>query len=101
MKSRRPKVLHTIAGVSLLGHVLATAEQLDPAHIVTVVRHERDEVAAAIAEQAPSVVVVDQDELPGTGRAVEVGLTGLPADFDGLVVVHDRYHRTREISAAR
>lgn len=87
MRSTRPKVLHTIAGVSLLGHVLATAEELAPAHIVTVVRYGRDEVAAAIAEQAPSVVVVDQDDVPGTGRAVELGLNGLPGDFDGLVVV--------------
>ncbi len=87
MRSSRPKVLHTIAGVSLLGHVLATAEELAPSHIVTVVRYARDEVAAAIAEQAPSVTVVDQDDVPGTGRAVEVGLAGLPTDFDGLVVV--------------
>lgn len=87
MKSARPKVLHTLAGVSLLGHVLATAEELSPAHIVAVVRHGRDEVAAAVAEQAPSVVIVDQDEVPGTGRAVELALGGLPADFGGLVVV--------------
>ncbi len=67
--------------------MLATAEELAPAHIVAVVRHARDQVAEAVAEQAPSVVIVDQDDLAGTGRAVEVGLDGLPADFDGLVVV--------------
>jgi bifunctional UDP-N-acetylglucosamine pyrophosphorylase/glucosamine-1-phosphate N-acetyltransferase len=52
-----------------------------------VVRHERERVAGAIQEQSPSVVIVDQDDVPGTGRAVQVALTGIPEDFDGLVVV--------------
>jgi bifunctional UDP-N-acetylglucosamine pyrophosphorylase/glucosamine-1-phosphate N-acetyltransferase len=87
MKSARPKVLHELAGVPMLGHVLATAAELDASHIVTVVRHERDAVVAMITEQAPEVVIVDQDEVPGTGRAVELALDGLPAGFDGDVVV--------------
>ncbi len=87
MRSTTPKVLHTLAGVTLIGHVLATAEELGAAHIVAVVRHERDRVVAAIQEQSPAVVVVDQDDVPGTGRAVQVALAGIPAGFDGLVVV--------------
>jgi bifunctional UDP-N-acetylglucosamine pyrophosphorylase/glucosamine-1-phosphate N-acetyltransferase len=87
MKSSRPKVLHELAGVPLLGHVLATARELSAAHVVTVVRHERDLVAAAVAEFLPESLVVDQDDIPGTGRAVEVALSALPDDFDGDVVV--------------
>lgn len=87
MKSRRAKVLHPLAGVPLIGHVLATARELAAAHIVTVVRHERESVAAAISELLPEAVVVDQDDVPGTGRAVEIGLGALPEDFDGDVVV--------------
>jgi len=87
MKSRRPKVLHPIAGVPLIGHVLATARELSAAHVVTVVRHEREAVAGAIADLMPEATIVDQDELPGTGRAVEIGLDALPAEFDGDVVV--------------
>lgn len=87
MKSSRPKVLHELAGVPLLGHVLATARELAAAHVVTVVRHERDLVAGAVAEFLPEAVVVDQDEIPGTGRAVEVAVNALPDDFDGDVVV--------------
>ena len=37
MKSTLPKILHPIAGVPLVGHVLNTASALDPAHIVAVV----------------------------------------------------------------
>jgi bifunctional UDP-N-acetylglucosamine pyrophosphorylase/glucosamine-1-phosphate N-acetyltransferase len=87
MKSSRPKVLHTLAGRSLLGHVLATAGRLAPAHVVAVVRHERDSVIAHISDVMPGILVVDQDDIPGTGRAVEVGVAALPADFDGDVVV--------------
>jgi bifunctional UDP-N-acetylglucosamine pyrophosphorylase/glucosamine-1-phosphate N-acetyltransferase len=87
MKSVRPKVLHPIAGVPLIGHVLATARELAAAHVITVVRHERDSVSAAILELMPEAVVVDQDDVPGTGRAVELGLGALPDDFDGDVVV--------------
>jgi bifunctional UDP-N-acetylglucosamine pyrophosphorylase/glucosamine-1-phosphate N-acetyltransferase len=87
MRSATPKVLHTLAGVSLIGHVLATAEELGADHIVAVVRHERERVAQAILDQSPAVAIVDQDDQPGTGRAVQVGLTALPDDFDGLVVV--------------
>jgi len=87
MKSSLPKVLHTLAGRSLVGHVLATARSLEPAHIVAVVRHDRDAVVATITELLPEALIVDQDEVPGTGRAVEVGIAALPADFDGDVVV--------------
>lgn len=87
MRSARPKVLHQIAGIPLVGHVLVTAQELDAAHIIAVVRHERDAVAATISELAPRAVIVDQDEVPGTGRAVEVGIAALPDDFAGHVVV--------------
>ncbi|TDX76561.1 UDP-N-acetylglucosamine pyrophosphorylase /glucosamine-1-phosphate N-acetyltransferase [Rathayibacter sp. PhB151] len=87
MKSRTPKVLHRLAGRPLLGHVLDTAASLDAGHVVTVVRHEREQVAAAVLDHSPAALVVDQDEVPGTGRAVELGLAALPDDFDGTVVV--------------
>ncbi|MBX3098475.1 MAG: bifunctional UDP-N-acetylglucosamine diphosphorylase/glucosamine-1-phosphate N-acetyltransferase GlmU [Salinibacterium sp.] len=87
MKSSRPKVLHDIAGRSLVGHVLATARDLAPSHVIAVVRHERDTVVSTIAELMPDIVFVDQDDIPGTGRAVEVGISALPADFDGDIVV--------------
>ncbi|MBM3715412.1 MAG: bifunctional UDP-N-acetylglucosamine diphosphorylase/glucosamine-1-phosphate N-acetyltransferase GlmU [Actinobacteria bacterium] len=86
MRSRTPKVLHPVGGRPLVGHVLDTAAALDPRRIVVVVRHERERVAATVAELAPGVVVVDQDEVPGTGRAVEAALDAL-ADFDGDVLV--------------
>jgi bifunctional UDP-N-acetylglucosamine pyrophosphorylase/glucosamine-1-phosphate N-acetyltransferase len=86
MRSRTPKVLHTLAGVPLIGHVLATAEELGADRVVAVVRHERDAVVEAVSAQSPGVSIVDQDDVPGTGRAVELALQAL-GDFDGHVVV--------------
>ncbi|MBW9093448.1 bifunctional UDP-N-acetylglucosamine diphosphorylase/glucosamine-1-phosphate N-acetyltransferase GlmU [Microbacterium jejuense] len=86
MKSSLPKVLHRIGGQPLVGHVLSAAAVLSPERTLVVVRHERDVVAAAIADLAPEASVVDQDEIPGTGRAVELALDQL-AGFDGDVLV--------------
>ncbi|XNZ00553.1 bifunctional UDP-N-acetylglucosamine diphosphorylase/glucosamine-1-phosphate N-acetyltransferase GlmU [Micrococcus luteus] len=87
MKSATPKVMHRIGGRSLVGHALHAAASLDPEYLVAVVRHERDRVAAHIQEQLPGIVIADQDEVPGTGRAVELGLDAVPADTEGTVVV--------------
>jgi bifunctional UDP-N-acetylglucosamine pyrophosphorylase / glucosamine-1-phosphate N-acetyltransferase len=87
MRSAVPKVLHRIGGRSLLGHAVAAARSIDPERLVVVVRHERDQVAAHLAELDPLAVVADQDELKGTGRAVRCGLDALPADPAGTVVV--------------
>ncbi len=87
MKSAVPKVLHTIGGRSLLGHALAAARGTAPQHLEVVVRHERDRVAAHIAEVDPEALIADQDEVKGTGRAVECGLDRLPGDLTGTILV--------------
>lgn len=87
MKSQTAKVLHTLSGVPMIGHVLSTAQALEPDHLVVVVRHERDQVAQAVSEWAPEALLVDQDDIPGTGRALEVALAALPQSFSGSVVV--------------
>lgn len=79
MRSATPKVLHTLAGRSMLGHALATARALDPGRVVVVVRHGREAVAAHVAEVDPQALLADQDDIPGTGRAVQVAMTALDA----------------------
>ena len=79
MNSATPKVLHSIAGRSLLHHAIAAATALEPQRVVVVVRHERDAVAAEATAIDPTILVADQDEIPGTGRAVYCGLTMLDA----------------------
>jgi bifunctional UDP-N-acetylglucosamine pyrophosphorylase / glucosamine-1-phosphate N-acetyltransferase len=77
MRSATPKVLHTLAGRSMVGHALAAARGLEPRRVVVVVRHERERVAAHIAEIDATALLADQDDIPGTGRAVQVAMTRL------------------------
>lgn len=87
MKSTTPKVLHRIGGRSLLGHAIAAARATEPEHLVVVVRHHRDLVAAHVAELDAAALIADQDEVKGTGRAAECGLDTLPDDLAGTVLV--------------
>jgi len=87
MKSRTPKLLHNLAGKPIVAHVLVTVRELGAAHVASVVRHERDLLVEAIHAELPASIIVDQDDVPGTGRAVELAIKALPADFDGEVLV--------------
>ncbi|MFT4147619.1 MAG: bifunctional UDP-N-acetylglucosamine diphosphorylase/glucosamine-1-phosphate N-acetyltransferase GlmU [Micrococcaceae bacterium] len=86
MKSKTPKVMHTLAGGSMLQHALDAAEGLKPEKLVAVVKFERDMIAEHILAHNPNVIIADQSEVPGTGAAVESGLDKL-GNFDGTVVV--------------
>lgn len=77
MRSATPKVLHSIAGRSLIGHVLEAASAVDPAHVVVVVGHGRDMVLSHLDEVAPWVDTVVQEEQKGTGHAVRIALAAL------------------------
>ncbi len=87
MRSSLPKVLHSIAGLPLIGHVLSTAFALTADHVVTVLGHQKDLVSEFITEHFPSTIVTEQGPTPGTGAAVEAGLAALPKGFKGEVLV--------------
>jgi bifunctional UDP-N-acetylglucosamine pyrophosphorylase/glucosamine-1-phosphate N-acetyltransferase len=78
MKSQSPKVLHKLAGRSLLQHVLTTATALDADRIVAITGHGADAVEAAVA--APNLKFVRQMPQLGTGHAVQ---QAVPALLDG------------------
>jgi bifunctional UDP-N-acetylglucosamine pyrophosphorylase / glucosamine-1-phosphate N-acetyltransferase len=78
MKSQSPKVLHKLAGRSLLQHVLTTATALKADRIVTITGHGADAVEAAVA--APNLKFVRQMPQLGTGHAVQ---QAVPALLDG------------------
>ena len=87
MKSNKPKVMHEIAGLPLLGHALATASSLGASYVVPVIRHQKEVIAPYIEAFYPNAKIAEQDEIPGTGRAVECALSAIPDDFKGAVVV--------------
>jgi bifunctional UDP-N-acetylglucosamine pyrophosphorylase / glucosamine-1-phosphate N-acetyltransferase len=86
MRSATPKVLHRIGGRTLLAHAMAAARAVSPDRLVVVVRHGRDQVADEVQAVDADALVVDQDEVPGTGRAVQVALDALPG-LAGTVLV--------------
>jgi bifunctional UDP-N-acetylglucosamine pyrophosphorylase/glucosamine-1-phosphate N-acetyltransferase len=83
MRSATPKVLHSLGGRTMLGHVLHAAEALEPDHLLVVVGHAREQVTATLTGKARAVVQETQD---GTGHAVRVALDTL-AHVEGTVVV--------------
>jgi bifunctional UDP-N-acetylglucosamine pyrophosphorylase/glucosamine-1-phosphate N-acetyltransferase len=86
MKSRTPKVLHTLCGRTLLGHALAAADELNPDRLVVVVGHGREPVSAEVASVTPQAVIVRQDQQLGTGHAVRM-VTEAVGVVPGTVVV--------------
>ncbi|MEO8278252.1 MAG: bifunctional UDP-N-acetylglucosamine diphosphorylase/glucosamine-1-phosphate N-acetyltransferase GlmU [Ideonella sp.] len=69
MKSVRPKVLHKLAGRTLLQHVLDMAAGLSPQSLIVVTGHGADEVEARTA--SANVQFVRQIPQHGTGHAVQ------------------------------
>ena len=75
MKSRLPKVLHRLAGRSMVRHVLDTVEALKPRRVVVVTGHGADAVEAHLADHglAAQGLLRFARQMPqlGTGHAVQ------------------------------
>ncbi|MEQ1726856.1 MAG: bifunctional UDP-N-acetylglucosamine diphosphorylase/glucosamine-1-phosphate N-acetyltransferase GlmU [Vicinamibacterales bacterium] len=69
MKSARPKVLHEVAGLPMIEHVLAAAGRLSPASITVVVGHQGETVRGALASHGHIEFVVQEPQL-GTAHAL-------------------------------
>lgn len=88
MKSDLPKVLHTLAGKPLLGHVLDTAVRMRPESICVVYGHGGDAVPKAFADR-PEIHWARQDSQLGTGHAVKQALPYLREDTHTLILYGD------------
>ncbi|MEZ0369699.1 MAG: bifunctional UDP-N-acetylglucosamine diphosphorylase/glucosamine-1-phosphate N-acetyltransferase GlmU [Candidatus Sericytochromatia bacterium] len=92
MKSERtPKVLHTLAGRSIVMHVLHTAFSLEPESVHLIVGHESQQVRDHVASHAAPGMLerlswVEQLEQLGTGHAIQQVLPPLQ-DFRGHLAV--------------
>ncbi|MGP5542407.1 bifunctional UDP-N-acetylglucosamine diphosphorylase/glucosamine-1-phosphate N-acetyltransferase GlmU [Psychrobacter celer] len=91
MQSAKPKVLQTLAGKSLLAHVLDTCHQLTVDETIIVHGFGGEQVKAEITTQyAQSAITwVAQTEQLGTGHAVKVTLSDLPKDGQSLILYGD------------
>ncbi|HEV7822525.1 MAG TPA: NTP transferase domain-containing protein, partial [Burkholderiales bacterium] len=87
MQSALPKVLHPLAGMPLLSHVLATARALQPASICVVYGHGGEQVPDAL--RAADLNFVKQAPQLGTGHAVKQALPHIDTSKDTLVLYGD------------
>lgn len=91
MRSDTPKVLHTLAGRTMLAHLLHAIAKVAPQHLVVVLGHGHERIAPLVAESADAlgrgIDVALQDRPRGTGHAAGCGLSALPDDYAGVVVV--------------
>jgi bifunctional UDP-N-acetylglucosamine pyrophosphorylase / glucosamine-1-phosphate N-acetyltransferase len=85
MKSALPKVLHAVAGMPMLGHVMAAARSLGVAQIRVVVSPGQDAVRDYVSEQGTIAV---QPVPQGTGDAVKCGLSGVDLKNTDVLVLY-------------
>ena len=86
MKSNLPKVLHRVAGRSLLGHVLHAARELAPREAVVVVGPDMEAVSDEARRVFPNARQAVQADRLGTGHAVSMARPALDG-FSGTVLV--------------
>ena len=88
MRSARPKVLHAIAGRSLVGHVLAAVAEFGATSTAIVIGPEQDAVAAEAHKIAPDAAVFVQRERRGTAHAVLTASAAIKRGTDDIVILY-------------
>jgi bifunctional UDP-N-acetylglucosamine pyrophosphorylase/glucosamine-1-phosphate N-acetyltransferase len=105
MRNPLPKVLHPLAGRTLIGHVLHAAAELAPSHSVVILAPGMDEVAAEVRRSRLQPRVAVQEPQLGTGHALRSALPELPREGTILVLYGDtpliRAETLRALVAAR
>lgn len=87
MRSNIPKVLHSLAGKPLLGHVLDTARQLQPQTVVVVYGHGGEQVRIKFADA--EICWAEQAQRLGTGHAVQQAISHLHSVDQVLILYGD------------
>jgi bifunctional UDP-N-acetylglucosamine pyrophosphorylase/glucosamine-1-phosphate N-acetyltransferase len=89
MKSSIPKVLHSISGRTLLGHVLHAVDGLNAKNLRIVVGAGRELVEEHVSLIAPKATTVFQEHRGGTGHATQLALAGITPTGTVLVLAGD------------
>src|SRR5687768_15290171 len=87
MRSSRPKVLHAVAGRSLLANVLAALRAAGGTSTAVVVGPDREDVAAEARTEFPGAQIFVQRERLGTAHAVLAARTALEKGADDVLVI--------------
>lgn len=77
MRSTTPKVLHPFSGKTFLNRVMEAMAGVNPKELAVVVHAQAQRVSAAAQSYNNAVRIVNQDDKPGTGRAVQCAMRDL------------------------
>jgi bifunctional UDP-N-acetylglucosamine pyrophosphorylase/glucosamine-1-phosphate N-acetyltransferase len=88
MRSARPKVLHELAGRSMLAHVLSTVLEGAICDIAVVVGPNGDSVAKEALKVAPEAKIAVQRDRRGTADAVLAARDQIGRGYDDILIVY-------------
>jgi bifunctional UDP-N-acetylglucosamine pyrophosphorylase/glucosamine-1-phosphate N-acetyltransferase len=88
MRSARPKVLHELAGRSMLAHILSTVREGATGDIVVVVGPNGDSVAAEALKVVPEAKIAVQREQRGTADALLAARDPIERNYDDILVLY-------------
>jgi bifunctional UDP-N-acetylglucosamine pyrophosphorylase/glucosamine-1-phosphate N-acetyltransferase len=86
MRSERPKALHKIAGLSMLGHALSAILKAGADRIIIVVGPDHDALAEEARRIAPGIDAAIQTERRGTAHAVLAAREAIAAGYDDVLI---------------
>jgi bifunctional UDP-N-acetylglucosamine pyrophosphorylase/glucosamine-1-phosphate N-acetyltransferase len=87
MRSARPKVLHEVAGQSMLAHVLNAVRQAGGSAVAVVVGPQADAVSAEARRVVPQAEIFVQSERRGTAHAVLAAADAIARRVDDVLVI--------------
>ncbi|NJR13272.1 MAG: bifunctional UDP-N-acetylglucosamine diphosphorylase/glucosamine-1-phosphate N-acetyltransferase GlmU [Phyllobacteriaceae bacterium] len=87
MKSSRSKVLHEVAGLSLVGHVAGAAIAAGSTDIALVVGRDAELVKASVAAHGGTVETYEQTHRLGTAHAVLAASDAIARGYDDVLVL--------------
>jgi len=87
MKSAKPKILHEIAGLPLIGHVIEAAKAAGNTDLAIVIGRQAEEVAKHIEARSPNAEIFEQAERLGTAHAVLAARKAIERGYDDILVM--------------
>ncbi|MDH7790661.1 bifunctional UDP-N-acetylglucosamine diphosphorylase/glucosamine-1-phosphate N-acetyltransferase GlmU [Ochrobactrum sp. AN78] len=87
MKSSLPKVLHQVAGLPLVCHVVKAVQGTGKSDVALVVGRGADKVQTAVEKVADAVSSFEQTERLGTAHAVLAARDAIARGYDDLLIV--------------
>ena len=89
MKSKSAKVLHEIAGRTIIENLLAAVKPLEAKNLTVVVGSHKDEVIEHLLQIAPKAKTIFQEKRNGTGGAAQLALASHKGDGTVLILAGD------------